>query len=72
MNEQNFVNLGSWWARKMSKAQEKLISAIKVSHNLNLDENYLRGQWNAQRVAVTKENPGEYAPIYRYIVSGFE
>lgn len=58
MNEQGFANLGTWWAQKMSRAEEKLTAAVEVFLSLNLAEPYLRDQWQAQRNAVTKPNPG--------------
>jgi hypothetical protein len=61
MNEQNFINLGAWWAQKMSRAQEKLTAAVKVLLNLALEEPLLRNQWGAQCHAVTKQNPGMLA-----------
>lgn len=59
MNDQNFVNLGHWWAQKMSRVEDKLRAAVDVELNLNQDEGFLRDQWTAQREAVTKDNPGE-------------
>jgi hypothetical protein len=58
MNQQNFTNLGAWWAQKMSRAQEKLIAAVEVFLSLGLDEPYLRNQWHLQQDAVTRVNPG--------------
>lgn len=58
MNQQNFINLGAWWAQKMSRAQEKLTAAVEVLLNLALVEPFLRDQWGAQCDAVTKQNPG--------------
>jgi hypothetical protein len=58
MNEQNFINLGAWWAQKMSRAQEKLMAAVEVFLGLDLPEPFLRNQWGAQCDAVTKQNPG--------------
>ena len=60
MNEQNFANLGAWWARKMLKVQEKLSAAVEVSLSLDVQEPYLRNQWNAQHDAVTRANPGMF------------
>jgi hypothetical protein len=61
MNEQNFEGLGAWWAQKMLRAQEKLTGAIEVLHTLNLDEEGLQLQWQAQRDSVTRKNPGKQA-----------
>jgi len=58
MNEQNFVNLGAWWAQKMSRVQEKLTATVEGFLSLGLEESYLRNQWHAQRDAVTRVNPG--------------
>ena len=58
MNEQNFVNLGAWWAQKMSRAHEKLTAAVEGFLSLGLEESYLWNQWHAQCDAVTRVNPG--------------
>jgi hypothetical protein len=60
MNEQNFMNLGAWWAQKMSRAQEKLTAAVEVFVSLDLEEPYLRNQWHAQHHAMTRANPGVF------------
>lgn len=60
MNEQNFPNLGAWWAQKMTRAQGKLTTAVEVFLSLGLEEPYLRNQWLAQCDAVTRENPGKF------------
>jgi hypothetical protein len=59
MNEQNFVKLGAWWGQKMSRAYKKLDNAVNILHILNLQDNYLRGQWHAQRDSVTTKTPGK-------------
>jgi len=60
MNEQNFPNLGAWWAQKMTRAQGKLTTAVEVFLSLDLEEPYLQNQWLAQCDAVTRENPGKF------------
>jgi len=64
MNEQNFTNLGAWWAQKMSRAQQKLTAAVEVLLSLDLEETYLRNQWHAQHDAMTRANPGTLALSY--------
>lgn len=59
MNEQNFVKLGAWWGQKMSRAYRKLNNAVDILDILDLGENYLRGQWHAQRDSVTTKTPGK-------------
>lgn len=66
MNEQNFKNLGAWWAQKMSRAQEKLTAAVEVFLSLDLEEPYLRDQWHAQHDSVTRNNPGMFK-LYNYL-----
>lgn len=60
MNQQNFINLGAWWAQKMLRVQEKLLAAAEVLLGLDLEEQYLRNQWHAQHDAVTRKHPGAY------------
>jgi hypothetical protein len=59
MNEQNFVKLGAWWGQKMSRAYQKLNSAVNILDTLNLGEKYLRNQWHAQHDSVTTKTPGK-------------
>jgi hypothetical protein len=68
MNEQNFANLGAWWAQKMSRAREKLTTAVEVFLLLGLEEPYLRNQWQMQQDAVTRASPGK-SVCYGYIAA---
>src|SRR5260370_35293277 len=44
MNEQNFLNLGAWWAQKMTRAQGQLSTAVEVFLSLALEDPYIQHQ----------------------------